>query len=144
MSTHASRNTTTGLNFENKVSINKEGINLTKNNLYSYLNSRGINYKDFLSRKLLPDEAYFDGDTLWVYEKKYQQTEGSADEKPQTCGFKIWEFNKIGKAIGAKSVKYTYILSDWFKHPKYSDMLTYIKTVPNCNYLFMEDVINAT
>ena len=106
------------------------------------LDDMGIDYTTIISRKLLPDEAYYNPETgiLDIYEKKYQQTEGSADEKPQTCGFKIFQFNKIGKAIGAKEVKYTYILSDWFKQPKYKDMLEYIRLVPGCDYMFMEAV----
>lgn len=102
--THASRNTTTGLVFENKVQLNKDGINLTKHNLYRYLKEQDIDYKEIISKKLLPDEAYFNIETkeFSIYEKKYQQTPGSADEKPQTCAFKIWEYNKIGKAIGAE------------------------------------------
>lgn len=35
--TNASRDTTTGLFFEEKVHINNNGINLTKHALYSYL-----------------------------------------------------------------------------------------------------------
>lgn len=138
--THASRDTTTGLRFEEEVTVHKDGINLTKNALYSYLKKQGIKWEELLSRKLLPDEAYFDGHTLWIYEKKYQQTEGSADEKPQTCAFKIWEYRKIGAAMGAKDVKYTYIFSDWFKKDKYRDMLEYIKSVDGCNYLFASDI----
>lgn len=139
--THASRNTLTGLAFEEKVSIKSKGIDLTKHKLYKYLASIGINYEDILSRKLLPDEAYYDKDNkvLYVYEKKFQQCEGSADEKPQTCGFKIYQFRKIAKAIGAEEVYYTYILSDWFKQTKYQDMLDYIKSVSGCDYLFEED-----
>lgn len=141
MATHASRDTTTGLKFENRINLNKEGINLTKHNLYRYLSSLGINWEDLLSRKLLPDEAYFNPNTkeLSIYEKKFQQTEGSADEKPQTCAFKIWQFQKIGKAIGATTVTYTYIFNDWFKHPRYKDMLDYIKSVPGCDYIIVEE-----
>ena len=97
-----------------------------------------IDWKQLLSRKLLPDEAYFNPveQIFEIFEKKFQQVEGSADEKPQTCAFKIYEFNKIGKAIGAKKITYTYILSDWFKQPKYKDMLDYIKSVDGCDYYF--------
>lgn len=141
MTTHASRDTTTGLEFEKRVSCKKDGIDLTKYKLYKYLDSQGIDWTKIISRKLLPDEAYWNPITkeLNVFEKKYQQTEGSADEKPQTCGFKIWEFSKIGKALGATKVTYTYVLSDWFKQPKYVDMLEYIASVPECGYMFMEE-----
>lgn len=95
--THASRDTSTGLIFEEKIKVNKKGINLTKHNLYRYLKEKNIEYKDIISKKLLPDEAYYNEEEkiLYIYEKKYQQTAGSADEKPQTCGFKIHEFRKL-------------------------------------------------
>ncbi len=141
MATHASRDTTTGLEFEKQVSCEKDGIDLTKYKLYKYLDSQGINWNELISRKLLPDEAYWNPVTkeLNIFEKKFQQTEGSADEKPQTCGFKIWEFSKIGKALGATKVTYTYILSDWFNQPKYADMLEYIASIPGCSYMFVEE-----
>ena len=79
--THASRDTSTGLIFEEKIKVNKKGINLTKHNLYRYLKEKNIEYKDIISKKLLPDEAYYDEEEniLYIYEKKYQQTAGSAD-----------------------------------------------------------------
>ena len=43
MSTNATRDTTTGLIFEEKVSgLNKHGINVTKHNLYHYMKSQGL------------------------------------------------------------------------------------------------------
>ena len=138
--THATRNTTTGLRFEEQVQTHNEGINLTKYNLYKYLEQNHINWKDLISKKLLPDEAYFNPETkeFKIIEKKFQQTAGSADEKPQTCAFKIHQFRKIGKAIGAEKVTYTYLLSSWFAKPEYKDMLEYIKTVEGCDYKIME------
>lgn len=138
--THASRNTTTGLKFEETVKTTTDGINLTKHNLYKYLDKLGIDWKTLISKKLLPDEAYFNPITkeFIVYEKKFQQTAGSADEKPQTCGFKIHQFRKIGKAIGAEKVSYTYLLSQWFAKPEYKDMLEYIKSTDGCDYKIME------
>lgn len=139
--THASRDTTTGLFFEKKIQIENSGENISQHDFYRFLDRKKIDWKQILSRKLLPDEAYWDENKkiLTIYEKKFQQTEGSADEKPQTCGFKIWEFSKIGQALGATEVTYTYILSSWFKKPKYKDMLEYIKTVPHCDYIIVEE-----
>lgn len=139
--THASRNTTTGLAFEEKVRIQNSGIDVTKHELYRYLLSKGIKWQDLLSKKLLPDEAYIDIDNscLVVYEKKFQQTAGSADEKPQTCAFKIFQYRKIAKALGLKDVTYTYIFNDWFKRAEYRDMLDYIKSVEGCDYFFWEE-----
>lgn len=140
--TNASRDTTTGSIFEKRITLNKQGINLTKHNLYKYLSSKNIDYTTIISKKLLPDEAYFDEETktLSIYEKKFQQTAGSADEKPQTCAFKIFQFRKISAVIGAEKVTYTYIFNDWFKQAQYKDMLDYIKSVDGCDYLFEEEV----
>lgn len=139
--THASRDTTTGLKFEDVIHLNLTGLDLSKHKLYKYLKEKNIDWKSLISKKLLPDEAYFDLETktLSIFEKKFQQVAGSADEKPQTCAFKIWQFQKIGNAIGAKKITYTYIFNSWFKKPEYRDMLEYIKSVPNCSYQFVEE-----
>ena len=140
MTTHASRDTTTGLKFEEIVNIKCSGIPVAKYKLYKHLKEKGINYKDIISKRLLPDDAYIDYDnsTFYIFEKKFQEKPGSADEKPQTCAFKIFQFRKIATALGLKDTYYIYILSDWFKKPEYKDMLDYIKTVDGCDYLFYE------
>ena len=56
---------------------------------------------------------------------------------------KFISLKKIGKAIGAEKVFYTYIFNDWFKKPEYTDMLEYIKSVDGCDYLFEEDINDA-
>ena len=70
------RDTTSGLKFEEKIKINKEGINVSKHALYRYLKSKNINYLDYISKKLLPDEAYINeiDSTLYIYEKKFRCT----------------------------------------------------------------------
>ena len=140
MATHASRDTSTGLIFEEKVQMQEKGINISKHALYRYLDSQNIDWSNFLSKKLLPDEAYYDEENkkVIIYEKKYQQTEGSADEKPQTCAFKIYEFKKLFAPLGITDVSYIYIFNDWFKKPQYKDMLEYIKSVDGCDYIFAE------
>lgn len=137
--THASRDTTTGLAFEDRIHISSTGIDVSKNKLYTYLKQHSIRWEDLLSRKLLPDEAYIENDILYVYEKKFQQTKGSADEKLQTCSFKLQQFRKIGSALGLKQVYYTYILSDWFEQPKYRDVLDYIQSIPGCDYQIIKE-----
>lgn len=139
--THASRDTTTGLLFEERVKLKKEGIDVTKHELYRYLTKMGIDYTTFISKKLLPDEAFIDleNSRLIIYEKKFQQSAGSADEKPQTCAFKILQYKKLATALGLKDVTYTYIFNDWFKKPEYKDMLDYIKSVDGCDYFFWEE-----
>lgn len=144
MATHASRNTTTGLTFEELISMEKSngGINVTKHNLYTYLEKQKVDWKTIISKKLLPDEAYIDpiAKTFHIYEKKYQETAGSCDEKPQTCAFKIWEYRRLAAALNipAENVTYTYILSKWFNDPRYRDMLEYIRSVDGCDYILTE------
>ena len=143
MATHASRDTTTGLNFEEMVHAAKtKGIDVTKHNLYRYFKQHNINWKQVISKKLLPDEAYFDPEekTLKIFEKKFQEVNGSCDEKPQTCAFKIWEFRKLGALLGVapENVTYTYILSSWFSDKRYKDMLDFIKATDGCDYIIVE------
>ena len=124
--------------------MKKTGIELTKHKLYSFLKDQNIQWDNFISRKLLPDEAYFDtkNNEVIIYEKKSQQTEGSADEKLQTCAFKILEYKKLFSTFHLNKISYIYILSDWFKKPMYKDVLEYIKSVPGCDYIFASDIKN--
>lgn len=43
------------------------------------------------------------------------------------------------KVLGANKVTYTYLLSSWFSKLKYKDMLEYIKSVPGCDYILLEE-----
>ena len=141
MATHASRDTTTGAIFETKVHMEQVGIDITKHNLYRFLEKKGINWKDIFSKKLLPDEAYYDEENnrVIIYEKKFQQTAGSADEKPQTCAFKISQYRRLFAPLGVTDVSYIYIFNDWFSRPEYRDMLNYIRSVDGCDYIIVED-----
>lgn len=133
------RNTSTGLAWEEICQADKEGIDLSKHNLYRYLSQKQINWKKLISKKLLPDEAYLVNNELKVYEKKFQQTPGSVDEKLQTCAFKILQYKKIGRALGVQKVTYTYLLNNWFSRPEYKDVLNYIHSVDGCDYKIMEE-----
>lgn len=158
-------NTLTGLNFEDKVDFQKllcekpgykmekipgkSGIGVFFNNelvarcfrkyeFYSFLSESGIEWQEMISRKLLPDDALLVivRETLFIIEVKYQQVEGSVDEKLQTCDFKRKQYMKLVLPLGLK-VEYVYVLNDWFKDPKYKDVLGYINSV-NCHYKFNE------
>ena len=69
-------------------------------------------------------------------EKKYQQTDGSVDEKLQTSGFKLKQYRKLVEGTSIE-VKFIYVLNDWFHNPRYKDVLDYIKEV-KCDYFFNE------
>lgn len=151
-------NTKTGLHFEGKVdfltfiqnqkyySVKKNkilykekevGLTFKKYGLYKYLEENGIDYKKFISKRLLPDDAIFviANNTMHILEIKFQEVAGSTDEKLQTCDFKIKQYRKILSQLNI-DVKYIYILNSWFKKPEYKDILDYIISVDGCFYYF--------
>ncbi len=101
-----------------------------------FLRKHKVNYSQLISKKLLPDEAIFviKNKTLFIIEMKFQEVAGSVDEKLQTCDFKKKQYQKLLKKTKLK-VEYVYVLSDWFKHESYRDVLEYIKDV-KCHYFF--------
>jgi hypothetical protein len=109
---------------------------LKKHTFYTFLAENGINWKELISRRLFPDDSIFVivKNTLYVIECKFQQVEGSTDEKLQTCDFKKKQYQKLLSRINI-DVEYIYLLSDWFKHTKYKDVLDYIISV-RCSYYF--------
>lgn len=64
-------------------------------------------------------------------------------KNPRPVDSKSMNLKKIGAAIGAREVYYTYIFNDWFKKPEYKDMLEYIKSIKGCDYIFEEE-LNGT
>jgi len=157
--------TVTGLNFENRVDLqkllagipgyrlrkdpNKAGVDVLfegrlvarcfrKHDFYQFLDEFKIEWRKVISKKLLPDDAILViiRKTLFVIEVKYQQVPGSVDEKLQTCDFKRKQYLKLVAPLGLK-VEYVYVLNDWFKKPEYKDVLDYIHSV-NCHYKFNE------
>ena len=151
-------NTRTGLVFEGKTDLatflnSKTGYEVDKdkvlyegklvarvfkkNSFYRvFLTELEIDWKTCVSKRLLPDDCIFVlmNNTLFVIECKFQQVSGSVDEKLQTCDFKKKQYQKL-LAKANIDVEYVYLLSDWFKHPAYKDVLDYIISV-NCSYYF--------
>lgn len=150
-------NTKTGLNFEKRVNIltllkKKKGYDVrsdfifyegkevarsfSKDALYKYLGSKGLDYRKYISKKLLPDEAIYVivNNTMFIVEIKFQKVEGSVDEKLQTCDFKRKQYAKLMAPLNIE-VEYIYILNNWFRNPKYKDVLDYIISV-GCQYYF--------
>jgi hypothetical protein len=109
-----------------------------KQDFYKFLEENGINWKEIISKQILPDDALLViiRETLFIIEVKYQQVAGSVDEKLQTCDFKRKQYLKLVKSLELK-VEYVYVLNDWFKNPVYKDVLDYINSV-NCHYKFNE------
>jgi hypothetical protein len=102
-------------------------INANKSKLYKYL--KGINEKNTTLQPAAgckePDEAYIDNvrKTIFIIEKKFQQTEGSVDEKIQTGPFKKFHYSQ---QFPNYKIHYIYCLSDWFKRAEYASVLDYL------------------
>lgn len=151
-------NTKTGLVFEGRVDfltfIKKQknytvkgniifykgkevGMTFRKNGFYKFLEEREVYYKNFISKKLLPDDVIFviANNTLFIIEIKFQNVSGSVDEKLQTCDFKIQQYRKLLSSLNIE-VQYIYILSSWFQKAEYRDVLNYIISVNGCSYYF--------
>lgn len=109
-----------------------------KSQFYKFLEHRGVDWNEIVSSRLMPDDAILVvlRDTLFIIEIKYQQRGGSTDEKLQTCDFKKKQYTKLVSPLGFR-VEYVYVLSDWYKQPRYKDVLDYIHSV-NCHYVFDE------
>ena len=151
-------NTLTGLIYEGKVDLktflsqqtgykvigcsvyykDKEVAQIFKKyELYSkFLAPRGIEWEKYISSRLLPDNGIYViiNNTVFIIEVKTQNVGGSVDEKLQTCDFKKKQYQKLFFPLNIE-VQYVYILDDWFKHPKYKDVLDYIISV-RCQYYF--------
>ena len=151
-------NTKTGLYFEDKIDFltliqkqkgykvkgndifyggKKVAMSFKKYELYKYLESEGINYEDYISKRILPDDAIFVivNNTMFILEIKFQEVAGSTDEKLQTCDFKIKQYRKLLSRLNVE-VEYIYILNDWFDTPSYKDVLDYIISIKGCSYYF--------
>lgn len=139
--THASRNTNTGIVFEQEAkNLCKCGVDISKTKFCKFFADKNIDVLDYLSWKFQPDEAYFIPNTneIIIYEKKTQNTSGSADEKLGACGWKVSEYKALCNAAGISHISYIYCFSDWFKQDRYKKLLKYIRNVDDCDYFFWE------
>lgn len=94
---------------------------------YRFLEARDIEWQSRVSKELWPDDALYSiaGNRMTVIEKKWQEVSGSVDEKLQTVGFKIRQYNRLLDGTGIE-FKFVYLLNDWFASPKYDDVRDYI------------------
>lgn len=114
-------------------------LSVPKNLLYThFLIPRGVDWRERISKKLLPDEAlYVDRvKTLFIIEKKFQHSSGSVDEKLQTCAFKKRQYQRLVQGLDI-DVEYLYVCNDWFQREEYRDVRAYIEAV-GCHIFFQE------
>lgn len=123
---------------DNNVYYNEEKVAriFKKHAFYIFLEELGIDWTKLISKRLLPDDSIYViiNNTLYIIECKFQQVAGSVDEKLQTCDFKKKQYQKLMSQANIE-VEYIYLLSDWFKDPRYKDVLDYIISV-RCQYYF--------
>lgn len=115
----------------------KVGLLAPKQRLYTrFLEKQGVDYRQYNSKRWLPDEAFvnFETETVYIVEKKFQNTAGSVDEKLPGCHFKKWEYAKLMRPLGY-GVEYIYVFNDWFRDPQYRDTLDYIRR-SGCQYYY--------
>jgi hypothetical protein len=107
-----------------------------KHSFYKFLDSEGVQWKNLISKRLLPDDSIYViiNNTMFIIECKFQQSAGSVDEKLQTCDFKKKQYTKLLSQLNME-VEYIYLLSEWFKKIEYKDVLDYIISV-RCSYYF--------
>jgi len=152
--------TITGIRFESRVTLANifekiPGYTISGNSIYfnrqkvaelygkyklykNLLEPNKIDYSNIISKRLIPDDAVLilKDKILCIVEIKFQMGAGSVDEKLQTCDFKNKQYKKLLSPLGI-SIKYVYVLCDWFKKKEYKDTLDYIKSV-GCYYFFEE------
>jgi len=118
------------VNEKNQIIFNGEviGFYTEKYNFYKdFLKPFGINYKEILSKQLLPDSVFVNikNKTVYIIEKKFQKSSGSVDEKLQTGPYKKRMFVKLCEGTGY-NVEYYYLLNEWYSKDTYRDVKDYL------------------
>lgn len=113
------------------------GYSKSKHSFISFLIEHNVDLS-VNSDTLLPDDSFINirNSTVYIVEKKFQNVAGSVDEKLQTCLYKKRQYQKLVSQMEYE-IEYIYVLSDWFKRPKYRDVLNFIDDV-GCLYFFNE------
>lgn len=115
------------------------GMSVPQTRIYShFLKPHGIDWAAYNSKQWRPDEAFINyaTKTAYIIEKKFQNQNGSVDEKLPSCHFKKQEYEKLFSPLGYK-VEFIYLFNDWFRDPRYTDTLEYIKQA-GCHYFYNE------
>ena len=124
-------NTRTGAIFEMETDLKKNLINAgidisnvvfcRKQDFPKLMKEYNFDMQEHFGKKFLPDEAFILNNELFIIEKKYQNGNGSTDEKIQTGPYKKLIYNICAKALGLKKATYIYLLKgDAFNQPKYT------------------------
>lgn len=99
-----------------------------KSAIHQFLSEKGTIHSMPRVGRLEPDDALYvhETDTLFVIEKKWQEVEGSTDEKIQTAAYKMYYYNYLLEGSGIK-LRFIYLLNDWFKREKYTLVISWLQ-----------------
>jgi hypothetical protein len=97
-------------------------LRMVKNGLKQYLK---LVRNQLCEKYLLPDECFIcqATKTIFILEKKFQQCSGSVDEKIQTA---IFKYEYYMEQYPTYTIKYAYVLSDWFKKKCYRPEMRFL------------------
>ena len=119
---------------------NELGLLAPKHNLYKrILKPNNIQWELYISKKLLPDEALYNytNNTIYIVEKKFQNSSGSVDEKLQSCVFKKQQYQKLFRDLKC-NVEYVFVCNNFFANKKYKDVHDFI--FDNGCYIFFNEI----
>ena len=88
-----------------------------------------IKQNNITSTNFRPDGGYvnLEEGTLTIVENKNQNRAGSVDEKIQTGPFKLHQYKKVAKVMGINKIRYIYVLSEYFRIPKFDDVYSWLE-----------------
>ena len=91
------------------------------------LNKFGISMSDIFSKNMRPDSLVYNPKSkeITVIEMKYQNSNGSVDEKLQTCVFKKWQYLRLFESVDCE-IKYWYLANEWYFKDEYKDLRRFI------------------
>lgn len=149
-------NTRTGLVFEGKTDLatflnSQQNYNVNENSevfyngeivgqifkkhaFYKFLESRGIKWQDFISKKLLPDDSIYViiNNTFFIIECRFDDE--IKDNELLLYDFKKKQYTRLLSMLNMKVV-YLYLLNDTYRNAEFNDALNYIHSM-NCEYYF--------
>ena len=95
---------------------------MPKNRFYDFL--KDLNIENTNSKQWQPDEVFinFENNTVYIIEKKWQETRGSVDEKLLGFGNKRRLYQRLlDKSDKPFSVSFVFVGNDFFKEDSYRD-----------------------
>lgn len=133
--------------------ITKDSLIYEKGEIIGQIFKQHEFYKDFLipnqidfskisGKKFIPDMVYvnYKKKVIHIIEIRSQKIQGSVEDKIMAFPFYKAYYNELVNPLGF-TVKYTYILSEYFNSDKFKYMFKYMRD-NDCNFFFNELSLN--